>query len=1209
MHFKKLIVSGFKSFADKVVLHFDEGITGIVGPNGSGKSNVIDAVRWVMGEQNAKYLRGQVATDIIFAGSDKRKAMTMAEVTLVFDNRDASPFCPPEYRHEPEISLTRRLYHHGEREYFINRKRCRLKDIVNFFATTGLGGRSYSMIQQGQVDRILNAKPEDVREILEEAAGTTVFKTRRDAALKKLGATHENLSRIEDIVIELDRQLETLKEQVDKAREWQKLSAELKDKELSLFAHNFYHFTAKLQTLSSQLERETDEEIKRSTEISQMEARVEALQQDLAEADPDLEALREDVSNLREQIARAESTIKSSEESVESSERRLLELDENFEHEKQELDELRGLVEKAQEIFDGAHDDVEKAREMVESLSLEVEQIEESARVFSSRSQELEQEILSIDRQLDGNGLRCEAIDRERSRISEELEQSQSRLDELDDERSTFEMDIGEAQAALDEKQTAFDQLAQKKQGVEDRLQELDRLIDEARHQMEQVKERFMGSRARHESLLELESQLEDVSSTMARLTEAEPQSAKSVVGLLPEFISFDSEFTDLELPIRKAFESWSERVLLREFAETELLAQALHRQELGQVSVSLLPDELEASWKSRLESLGLRPLSAYLRLQDGVDAGVKSLLEHLYIGHENGFDASLLQELPQSVVIFSRDGRVFANASHFSVGYENISSALSRKDEMIQLREQMEADQATVTELEEKISACQVEMQGCREELRSFEASLKERNQSSIDALSRLQSLRQSYEHSSELIEDVQLRFDNLKSRDRDLLQELGDLGESRISLGQQKDEIRGEMESLQLEFESIEERRTETQKIYQRHQLELAKLETQSENLKANFAQNQERLQRLEATVNRRQQERQAIEVQIETAQTRKAQAHQEMETYLLRREELEEELQVRREKSADLVNAIREQEISLKKLRSEQDSLQKNHSQNRIEVERLREASKALLEQAEEKYHVNLLEYKLDYQSDFSPDDVSKQVQTLRRKIESLGGINMVAIDEYERLSERHQFITAQREEVFGSILLLEEAIAEIEETSRERFLGTFDTINENFQSLFPILFPGGEARLELSDREDVLNAGVEIMVRMPGKTPRSMTLYSGGEKALTAISLIFALLKTKPTPFCFLDEVDAPLDEANVGRYNKVLDALSDRFQFIVITHNRRTMEVLDQLYGVTMQEGGVSTVVGVDMRKDLPEHLKKAFEKPEAPAREIEGATT
>ena len=1209
MHFKKLIVSGFKSFADKVVLHFDEGITGIVGPNGSGKSNVIDAVRWVMGEQNAKYLRGQVATDIIFAGSDKRKAMTMAEVTLVFDNRDASPFCPPEYRHEPEISLTRRLYSHGEREYFINRKRCRLKDIVNFFATTGLGGRSYSMIQQGQVDRILNAKPEDVREILEEAAGTTVFKTRRDAALKKLQSTEENLSRIEDIVIELDRQLETLKEQVDKAREWQRLSAELKDQELSLFAHNFYHFTGKLQTLSQQLDRETDEEIKRATDISHAEARIEALQLDLAEADPDLEALREDVSNLREQIARAESTIKSAEESLESNERRLLEIDENFQHEKSELDELREQVEKAQDIFDGAHEGVEKARDMVETLAQEVEQIEESARVFSSRSQDLEQEIISIDRQLDSNGLRCEAIDRERSRISAEVEQSQSRLDELQDEQSGYEMDIGEAQAALDEKQAAFDEIALAKQSIEDRLQELDQELNDARQQREQVKERFMGSRARHESLLELESQLEDVSSTMERLLEAEPQNRQHTLGLLPDFISFSEDFASLDLPARKAFESWSERVLLRHFADTQTLAQALHRQELGQVAVSVLPAPLGPEVKQRLESLGMQSFASYLNIQENADSAIQQLLNHLFLADGSHLDADQLENLPTSVVIFTRDGRVFANSNHFLVGYENVSSALSRKDEMLSLREQMDLDQATVGSLEQQIARCQEDIRTGREELRSYEESLKERNKNSIDALSRLQSLRQSYEHTSELIDDARQRFDNLKARDRDLMQELSELGEARISLGQQKDEIRAEIESLQLEFESIEDRRSETQKIYQRHQLELAKLEAQAENLKSNFSQNQERLQRLEATVTRRLQERQAIEAQVEGAHTRKAQSHQEMETYLIRREELEEELQVRREKSADLVNAIREEELKLKKLRSEQDSLQKNHSQNRIEVERLREASKSLLEQAEEKYHVNLLEYRLDYKADFSADEVSKQVQSLRRKIEALGGINMVAIDEYERLSERHQFITAQREEVIGSILLLEEAIAEIEETSKERFLGTFDIINENFQSLFPILFPGGEARLELSDRDDVLNAGVEIMVRMPGKTPRSMTLYSGGEKALTAISLIFALLKTKPTPFCFLDEVDAPLDEANVGRYNKVLDALSDRFQFIVITHNRRTMEVLDQLYGVTMQEGGVSTVVGVDMRKDLPDHLKKAFEKPENQNRVLEGATT
>src|SRR6478735_672007 len=299
MHLKKLIVSGFKSFADKVTLHFDDGITGIVGPNGSGKSNVIDAVRWVMGEQNAKHLRGDVATDIIFAGSDKRKPLGMAEVTLVFDNKNQSHFCPPEYRHEAEIALTRRLYIDGEREYFINKKPCRLKDIVGFFATTGLGGRRYSMIKQGQVDRILNAKPEDVREILEEAAGTLIFKARRQAAMKKLEGTQDNLKRIDDIITELAKQLDNLKEQVEKVAAWKQLSGSLRDQEMKLFSHNFRHFSTKLLEIAHQLEGDTDSEVRAMSDLSSLEARVEELQSQLSESDPGLDQLREEITNLR----------------------------------------------------------------------------------------------------------------------------------------------------------------------------------------------------------------------------------------------------------------------------------------------------------------------------------------------------------------------------------------------------------------------------------------------------------------------------------------------------------------------------------------------------------------------------------------------------------------------------------------------------------------------------------------------------------------------------------------------------------------------------------------------------------------------------------------------------------------------------------------------------------------------------------------------
>ena len=387
----------------------------------------------------------------------------------------------------------------------------------------------------------------------------------------------------------------------------------------------------------------------------------------------------------------------------------------------------------------------------------------------------------------------------------------------------------------------------------------------------------------------------------------------------------------------------------------------------------------------------------------------------------------------------------------------------------------------------------------------------------------------------------------------------------------------------------------------MQQARELDAAKSQARSQALKDNFNQLESQISRIETSLARKREDYALAEQEIETSKVTEQQSIQEIETYVYEKDTIDEELVVRRERNSEIIDALKDQEKDLKLAREKQSSIQGVKSKLTIEKERAQNAIDNLIAQCVEKYALDLCDLDVEFDEDFDSDKYGRQVSRLKSKIDGLGAINMMAIEEYEKLMERYEFLTGQKEEVIGSIMLLEVAISEIEETSREKFLATFHVINKNFQELFPVLFPTGEAKLELKEAEDgdVLNAGVEIMVRMPGKKPRSMNLYSGGEKALTAISLIFALLKTKPTPFCFLDEVDAPLDEANVGRYNLVLEKLSDRFQFIVITHNRRTMEVLDQLYGVTMQEGGVSTVIGVDMKKDIPEHLKKAFKQESA----------
>ncbi len=1207
MHLKKLIVSGFKSFADKVTLHFDDGITGIVGPNGSGKSNVIDAVRWVMGEQNAKHLRGEVATDIIFAGSDRRKPLGMAEVTLVFDNKDQSHFCPPEYRHEAEIALTRRLYIDGEREYFINKKACRLKDIVGFFATTGLGGRSYSMIQQGQVDRILNAKPEDVREILEEAAGTLIFKSRRQAAMKKLESTHENLKRIDDILIELAKQLDNLKEQVEKVAAWKQVSGALKSQELKLFSHNFRHFSAKLLELAHQLDGDTDSEVRAMTELSGLEARVEELQGQLSESDPELDQLREEISNLREQIVRAEGTITAAMRIAEQGQKRLSELQGSIDEDQESLSSLENMVATKEADYVRMQAEVERLHDLISSFQDEVDQVEESAQVFENRSQELEDEIKNLELLLESNRLRCEGIERDRKRILIEYQNYGARQDSLQQSLKAIADKLQHARHLLNDRQSGLDQELQLKQELETTVQNREESIREGARARDEHKETYLHARARLGTLEELEASSGDLKSSLHQLYTKHPQAKKLVYGALTDFIAFDSGIGEWAPRAIHAFERWSERLILLSGHELNELIRLVNQEQLASLPLSLASlwkaDDVEAI-RSWAEAYDATPCLDVLKVEPQHRETLEHLLKRLYYMSAINLSEEELRSLPQGLILFTAQGVLVNARDDLLLSGTQAKGSLSRKTEIEILAKQLKESEGKLAAAQSEMDVLEQSQTEDRMRLRELTDRLGSQNQDALAAMTEMKSLLNQETHQKDMIEQNLQRIREIDQREAELKRELEQLGETRISLGQEKEVQQGELESLQEESSSIAERKDEVMRVHQQRQLELAKFETRSQSNRENLEQSRQQLNKLQSNISKRYQEKNRLELEMEQAEVNQSQATQEIEVYIRRREELEAQLAERRELSAGVLEELRVIEGRARTARDHQMELQKSKSKKSVELERLKQVSRGLLDQAREKYQIDLMNYEFEEDPSFDADKSNREINKLRTQLDGMGGVNMVAVEEYERISKRHEFIDAQKEEVLGSILLLQEAIDEIEETSKEKFLSTFEVVNQNFMELFPILFPTGEARLELTS-DDALNAGVEIMVRMPGKKPRSMNLYSGGEKALTAISLIFALLKTKPTPFCFLDEVDAPLDEANVGRYNKVLDALSDRFQFVVITHNRRTMEVLDQLYGVTMQEGGVSTVVGVDMKKDLPAHLQKAFKKAEEP---VAGAT-
>lgn len=1198
MYLKKINICGFKSFADRVTLTFDKGITGVVGPNGSGKSNVIDAVRWVMGEQNAKNLRGEKATDIIFAGSEKRKPLSMAEVSLNFDNSDESPFCPLEYRHESDITLTRRLYLDGQREYLINKKPCRLKDIVDFFATTGLGGRSYSMIQQGQVDRILNAKPEDVREILEEAAGTILFKKRKLEAEKKLDFTRQNLSRIDDIIIEVERQKEGLQEQAEKAKVWKQISQDLKDRELELLSQNFLHFQVELKEVQAELNNKTDQEAEHICTINELEVRLSELQGELEQSNPKLASIQEEIANLREDIARHESLLINHNTRIEGGKKRLLSILEDLDRENNRIESSEAELQEKSQSLEDARKQANAQKEVLETLTHDLELIDESARVFDTKHEELQEESSNLKRLIDSNKIRRDGQQKEIRNIQAQMDLQNQKLEIVESEVSLLSHNFQNLSTQIESNKAGVGDQIKAKHAIEIKVAET---MDELREHMlarDEAKERFVELRTRHQALCEHRKEDNDLRGQILKLQQDNIDVESVCHGIFAEQIEYNEDSEILPTKAKRAFESWAEKLVVDDIDSFLELIGNIHSFETSIIPI-LVGEQLPKLDKKKIDQwqsqFDLVPLNSIIRLKR-THPTLKKIADSLFHLSDLSIASEFIESIPYGVTVFTGGGVVLGGGYEYTIGEKLDGTSFKKAHEIDALQEEIRAHEEALAKNQSKVDTLETAQERRKQELKDIDSVLVTQNKDMLDLMTKLEGIKSSLDHKKEQKADLVSKAEQLALQMKKTQEDHQALEDAFAGLQSELSEATAEIERLKEDFSEIGDRREELKIQKQTSEIEVVKLQERQSAYSESYNRVKANLEDLTEKIKRLYQEKSRIDQDEESAKQEIEALSKKLEATVFKREELEEELVRAQESSAGIVEEMRVIESRLKDSRQAQNKVQKMVSDKHATMERLKIAIENLVTQAKQRYDVDVAELDAEIDEEFNIDEANKVVKKLRAKIESMGPINMMAIEEFDEHANRLDFMSRQREEITSSITLLESAIEDIEESSKEKFLQSFVKTNEEFSLLFPILFPGGSAQLTLTDEANPLEGGVEIMVQLPGKKQQRMNLFSGGEKALTAISLIFALLKSKPTPFCFLDEVDAPLDEANVGRYNNVLEALSDRFQFIVITHNRRTMEVLDTLYGVTMQEGGVSKVVGVDMQKDLPAHLKKALEK-------------
>lgn len=1179
MILSKIELNGFKSFVKKTELKFDGHTTCVVGPNGCGKTNIVDAIRWGLGEQRPSVLRTDRMENVIFSGSKSAKPVGMAEVSVTFDN--SRHILPIDFS---EVVITRRLYRSGESEYLLNKTPVRLKDINDLIMDTGIGADAYSVIELKMVEDILSDKAEDRRKLLEEAAGVTKYKHRLRAAIRKLEATQTDLLRVNDIIIEVERSVNSLRRQVQKAKRYQAYQEQTRDLELQRGAFLLQKVKTEIEPLREQLENVKTQREGSTTEITKEEAGLEAIKAQLTDKERHLVAAREALAQVVTAIHQREGDIRVGRE-------RILSLNDRVTRYEAEIVDLKKRLEDQKSHLDVATQDREGLQVKVTS----------TGRLFNNKKKELEvfQQGLNLKR-LDLNGKKKEIIDclEELNRLSNQetslrakIDNSQGRMERLDEEDTGYRS----AQTRVaDSGREADDSLASAKKAKEDlsaELEKIHRRLEGVAESQASARERFYQDQGEVEAAQSRLAFMRNVVESREGMTDGGKKLLKErpagLLGALGDLLSTDKKNQRaIEMGLGDAA-----RYLVMETADQAFASLKVLRR-LGGGGVSLLcldrvgvienhprpaiPNGVEiVDWADNLVRCDddLRPIVDHL-LGDLVvvsnlesaqklaeawktpQARIATLEGELVTrwgvvqGNENaGDEAGMVGRLER---IKELDKRVVALTTAMDKTKKELDELEGEQKRLTQKREELRRTQGDVDRalVEAEKRRAQIEFEGDKAD-EGLKRNVEERSK-----------LLQEIEQGKESLENLRPRMDALVER---------------------RERIEGATAQIQSEVERLEEEEGGLEEEVHRLNLSLVRLKGDAKNLDYDIERSQILIREIGETITQRGEE---IDQAKEDIQRQKAEIESN-ETALVEdyaQKEAQEKVQAEQEESYEALKevlAVREKEVREAR-RSREEAAERIHRLE-MEVADLDHRSRSLTERIWESYQVDLR--KVTPPDEIDLDAAEEEIEDLKRKMRALGGVNLEALDEFEEESKRFDFLTQQREDLLSAEATLKETITKINQTARERFEAVFAEVRTNFQQTFARFFQGGEADLRLPEDEDPLEAQVEIVARPAGKHFRDLTLLSGGERALTAISLLFALYLVKPSPFCILDEIDAPLDDTNVERFTSVLNEFAQRTQFVIVTHNKATMKAARALYGVTQEQEGVSKLVSVRFADD------------------------
>lgn len=1173
MKLKSLEIKGFKSFADKTQIILDNPITGIVGPNGCGKSNIIDAIRWVIGEHKIKALRSDNLEDLIFNGSRSRATSGMAEVSLTFEN--TRNLLPTEFT---TVTITRKFYRSGESEYRLNDVACRLKDIHNLFLDTGVSNDSYAIIELGMVDDIIKDKDGSRRRMLEQAAGISIYKTRKKEAKAKLDATQQDVDRIEDLLFEITNNLRSLESQAKKAERYYNIKNEYKTVSIELAKASLEAFNGQYQSLTEQLEKESDHKLSLDAALAGDEAEIEANKVKLTQQEHELHGLQKRFNDLlasvrqlendkklaaqrldhlqdRERslndfLANADAQVAQLSESIRFTESQIKEEQESLEELKDQMEQLRDTMEDKREAFDDkkkALDQLRQEYQTKQRVQFDAEKIVAVADTSIANLQRSLHQLLE-DRAQRNNQL--QAIQLEKTELEESLLDQQDQLANLVEQQEILKEKILLNQEALE--------------SLRSKLVDKNRALDSKKNE--------------HDLLQSLVNSLEGYPESIKFLSKNKDWKAHAPL-LSDVFLVKDQYRTALE----NVLEPYLNFYVTEDWQSAQAAIQLLENAQKGKASFfvmsALAPKKLEKNFSQE----GLIPALELVTVDKPYEPLAQHLLGNVFVAAQNEAIESIM--LPENILVINSTGNMLKGTYQLSGG--SIGKFEGNK---IGRAKNLERLQNEIDELTKETNQLKEQIEAKRNDIAGFNAALNDRaieqaKQGIQQSQNKIYALQQKAEHLGQMEINSQSRISDLENQLLDVKDNVSDKQEELYAINDTLAALSEQIKRAESEFQMVEADYNMANQQFNNQNLQLTRQQSKIENLKQefNFKNNQIKDLETQVTTNRAQ-----LKETAQLISDTSGKLHfgdNELYDLMSQKEKDEKALSEKDRLYYELRNSISEHESRISRQRRERDQSDQLLNTLREKLTEMKLQVAGLKERLQVEFKVDLDDVlEEDRNNELTVEELNAEAEKLKKRLENIGEINPTAIEAYQEMKVRHDFIVDQKEDLEHARDTLLATIEEVEATANARFKETFDQVRANFVQVFKALFTEEDnADLRLTDENNVAESGIEIYAQPKGKRPSTLTQLSGGEKTLTSTAFLFAIYLIKPAPFCILDEVDAPLDDANVGKFTQMIRKFSDNSQFIIVTHNKQTMSAVDVIYGVTMQEAGVSKLVPVDFR--------------------------